>query len=216
MRGSIVVKAGLAIAGLLMAGAAWAQMPGGGPGDPPDMGRRMGPGPGMDGHRPPMERAFVRHGIEGRWWSNPRIAERLKLTDAQKKEFDSILLDHQEKLIDLRANVEKAELEMKPLISADQPNETQILAQIDKVAMARAELEKANARYLLAIRSKLTPEQWKMVQDFREDRGMQRGEWRGRGPMQGRQGWRKGGPQGGTNGAGTPPPAQAGPPPGDE
>ena len=50
---------------------------------------------------------------------------------------------------------------MEPLVRADQPNEAKILAQIDKVAQARAELEKANARYLLALRSKLTPDQWK-------------------------------------------------------
>ena len=48
----------------------------------------------------------------------------------------------------------------------DQPNEAQILAQIDKVAQARAELEKANARFLLAIRGKLTPEQWKQMQEL--------------------------------------------------
>jgi len=164
MKGTISAM-GLAITGILMAGSAWAQMPG------------DGPGRGMDMHRPPIERAFAGHGIEGRWWNNPRIVERLKLTDEQRKEFDSILLEHREKLIDLRANVEKAELEMEPLVRADQPNEAQILAQIDKVAQARAELEKANARYLLAIRSKLTPEQWKQVQDFRQNHDQMRREW---------------------------------------
>ena len=37
------------------------------------------------GHRPPIERAFGGHGIEGRWWNNPKIMERLKLTDDQRK-----------------------------------------------------------------------------------------------------------------------------------
>jgi len=72
-------------------------------------------GPGF-GHRPPIERAFGGHGIEGRWWNNPKIVERLKLTDDQRKAFDQILLDHREKLIDLRANVEKTELAMEPLV----------------------------------------------------------------------------------------------------
>jgi Spy/CpxP family protein refolding chaperone len=58
----------------------------------------------------------------------------------------------------LHANLSKAELALEPLVRDDQPNESAILAQIDKVAQARAELEKANARYLLALRSKLTPE----------------------------------------------------------
>ena len=136
-----------------------------GPGGPDGPGRVMI-------HRPPMEQAFVGGpGLGGRWWDNPRVADKLKLTDDQRKAFDQILLDHREKLIDLRANVEKAELAMEPLVRADQPNESSILAQIDKVAQARAELEKANARYLLALRSKLTPDQWKQVQDFRKNRG---------------------------------------------
>jgi len=127
--------------------------------------------------RPPMERAFGMVGAQGRWWNNPRIVDVLKLTDEQRKAMDNVLLDHREKLIDLRANLEKAELAMEPLLNADQPNETQILAQIDKVAQARAELEKANARFLLALRGKLTPEQWKQVQDFRNNGGLQRNRW---------------------------------------
>ncbi|MGA8730848.1 MAG: Spy/CpxP family protein refolding chaperone [Terracidiphilus sp.] len=194
---------GLAVASIFLAGSAWAQMPGGGPGP------GMGSGPGMDGRRPPFERAFGGHGIEGRWWNNPRIIERLKLTDEQRKEFDNILLQHREKLIDLRANVEKGELEMEPLVRADQPDEAKILGQIDKVAQARAELEKANARYLLALRSKLTPDQWKQVQEFRENRGMRNGNDRG----WGRDGQTQGGRMRNGNGPGDRGPGTAAPPP---
>jgi protein CpxP len=174
-----------------MAGTAMAQGPGMGSGS---MG---GPGQGIDGHRPPFERAFGGGGIGGRWWNNPRIVERLKLTDDQRKQFDQILLQHRETLIDLHANLAKAELALEPLVRDDQPNESAILAQIDKVAQARAELEKANARYLLALRSKLTPEQWKQVQEFRENRGQMRGNWGegGHGPV---------GPGGGGPGRGGP------------
>jgi Spy/CpxP family protein refolding chaperone len=118
-----------------------------------------------------MERALGPQGDHGRWWNNPKVIERLKLTDEQRKAFDGIMMEHREKLIDLRANVQKAELAMEPLVGADQPDEARILSQIDKVAQARAELEKANARFLLAIRNKLTPEQWKQVQDFRANHG---------------------------------------------
>jgi periplasmic protein CpxP/Spy len=184
MKGSFGLRVGVAIASLLMAGSTFAQ---------PPVGQEpaTGPGPGM-GHRPPFERAFAGHGNEGRWWNNPKIAEQLKLTDDQRKEFDNILQQHRTTLIDLRANLEKAELALEPLIGNDQPNENEILAQIDKVAQARAELEKANARYLLAIRSKLTPDQWKQVQEYRKNRPQMRERW-GQGP--GRPGSGPGGPQ---------------------
>ena len=170
MKVSMAVRLSLAVAGLLMAGSALAQGPGG--------------GPGFGGHRPPMERALGPQGNLGRWWNNPKMAEELKLTDEQRKSMDEIFYQHREKLVDLRGAVEKAELAMEPLMRDDQPNETKILAQIDKVAQARAELEKANARFLMAIRNKLTPEQWKQVQANRANRheGPRSWEPRGKGP----------------------------------
>ena len=177
MKSLRTVWLGLAIAGALLAGtAAMAQGPGGGMGMGPG---GMRPCPGFWQHQPPMERALGLGGDQGRWWNRPKVIERLKLTVDQRKAMDGILLAHREKLIDLRASVERVELEMEPLISADQPDEARILSQIDKVAQARAELEKANARFLLAIRNKLTPEQWKRVQEFRADRGQERPGWHG-------------------------------------
>jgi periplasmic protein CpxP/Spy len=183
---------GLAIAGVLLAGTALAQGPGGGMGPGPG----MGPIPGFGEHRPPMERAFGGPGDHGRWWNNPKVVERLKLTDEQRKTFDGILLDHRAKLIDLRASLEKAELTLEPLMSNDPPNEARILAQIDKVAQARAELEKANAGFLLAIRAKLTPEQWKQMQAFRADHEREGRSREERGPGHDGQrpgGWKQGG-----------------------
>ncbi len=164
----------LAVAGVLMAGAACGQGFGGG----------QGVGPGFGHHEPPMQRAFGPAGVEKGWWNNPQTVERLKLTDDQRKAMDAIMLEHRTKLIDLRANLEKAELAMEPLMSADTPNDAAITAEIDKVVQARGDLERANARFLLAIREKLTPDQWKQVQAFRGRGGMRGDEhrdWRGDG-----------------------------------
>lgn len=171
-------------------------------------------GPGFGDHQPPMERAFRFEGARGQFWNNPRIVEKLKLTDDQRKAMDGILQDHKVTLIDLRANVEKAEVEMQPLMSADQPNENAILAQIDKIAQARAELEKANARFLLAIRSKLTPDQWKQVQQFRVEHRQEGGQWGRGGHEPGGQFHRQGPPPpGGQRGPSAAPQA---PGPGDQ
>jgi periplasmic protein CpxP/Spy len=193
MKALLAVRLGMALAVTLAAAGASAQDPGpgAGPGGP------GGPGFGM--HRPPMERAM--RGEHGRWWNNPKVVEQLKLSDEQRKAMDDIYQQQRTTLVDLRANVEKAEIAMEPLVRADQPNETAVLAQIDKVAQARAELEKANARFLFALRGKLTPEQWKQVQDFRKSREGMRRQWRG--------------PQGGAPGSdgdkGAPPPPPPGP-----
>lgn len=180
MRGFLAIRLGITMAATLAAGTVFAQGPGMGQG--PGQGGPGSGGPGFGEHRPPMERAM--RADRGRWWNNPKIVEKLKLTDEQRKAMDDIFQQHREKLVDLRGNVEKAEIAMEPLVKADQPNEQAVLAQIDKVAQARAELEKANARFLFELRAKLTPDQWKQVQEFRQNhegmRGMRRGGEGGR------------------------------------
>jgi Spy/CpxP family protein refolding chaperone len=163
-----------------------------------------------------MEREMGPTGEHARWWNGQHAIEKLKLTDAQRKAMDDIYMQHRLKLVDLHATLEKAELAMEPLIGADQPDETKILAQIDQVAQARAELEKANARMLLGLRRQLTPEQWKIM---KADRAARREEHERGGPGErDRPRWhRDGGPGGqapggaGTGGQGAGTPAPAGP-----
>jgi len=155
-------KTGLLVAAFAVTGAAWAQGPGG-----------QDVGPGMGPHRPPMERALGPggpRGEHGRWWNDAQAIEKFKLTDTQRKSMDDIYQQHRMTLVDLHATLEKAELAMEPLMKDDQPDEGKILAQIDRVAQARAELEKANARMLLGLRKELTPEQWKQIQADRAAR----------------------------------------------
>jgi periplasmic protein CpxP/Spy len=167
----------------------------------------MNPGP------PPMERSFHAGG-PGRWWDNPNVAQQVGITDDQKKKMDDIYQQHKLQLIDLKAAVEKQEAIMDPLIQADQPDETKILSQIDAIAQARAELEKANARMLFGIRTVLTPDQWKKLRTMAQNR-MQRGDgMRKWGP----RGEGRGGPGGGQNGpdGGAPPTPPGGGGPGIE
>lgn len=78
--------------------------------------------------------------------------------------MEAVFEQNRSGLMDLLSAVRKEEMVMEPLLSADQPDETKVLAQIDRVAQARAQLEKANARMLLGMRRILTPEQWKTLQ----------------------------------------------------
>jgi Spy/CpxP family protein refolding chaperone len=100
----------------------------------------------------------------GTWWNNADTVTRLSLTKDQQKKMDDIFQQFRLTLIDLNASLSKEELIMDPLIAAERLDEVKILAQIDRIAQARAELEKANSRMLLAIRQSLTMEQWTRIQ----------------------------------------------------
>jgi Spy/CpxP family protein refolding chaperone len=130
-----------------------------------DQGQGGGWGEGM--------RSGFRIGPPGMWWHNPDLIQKLTLTPDQQKRMDDILQQSRLQLIDLRANVEKQELLMEPMLAANPPDTNKVLAQIDHTAQARAELEKANAKMLLGIRNVLTPDQWTKLQtEERENRRM--------------------------------------------
>lgn len=124
-----------------------------------------GPPPGPGGRGP--GRPYLQLGPPGRWWNDPDIAQRVGLSAEQVKKMDDIFTANRLKLIDRFAAVQKEETIMEPLVAADPPDENKLLAQIDKVAQSRAELEKANARMLLELRGQLNHEQWMKLQSER-------------------------------------------------
>jgi Spy/CpxP family protein refolding chaperone len=115
-------------------------------------------------------RSGLHIGPPGIWWHNPDLIQKLTLTPDQQKRMDDILQQSRLQLIDLRANVEKQEVLMEPMLATNPPDTNRILAQIDLTAQARAELEKANAKMLLGIRNVLTPDQWTKLQSEKRDR----------------------------------------------
>lgn len=160
---------------LLMAamGAAtmWAQPPGGpgpGPGQPPPPGGMGRPGMGRGNppaqpSRPPMER-MLGAVPQGRWWTDPAVVQRLALTADQQKQIETVFQQNRLKLIDLNAALQREEANLDPLLDGDRLDESKVLPQIDRVAQARAELEKANARMLLGFRGVLNQDQWRKLQ----------------------------------------------------
>jgi Spy/CpxP family protein refolding chaperone len=111
------------------------------------------------------EESGFRIGPQGMWWKNPMIVQRLSLTADQTKKMDDIFQQSRLQLIDLKANVEKQQVMLEPLLSANPLDTNKAMAQIDKVAQSRADLEKANAKMLLGIRAVLTPDQWTKLRD---------------------------------------------------
>ena len=74
-----------------------------------------------------------RGGPPGRWWTDPALVQRLALTADQQKRIDALFQQNRLKLIDLSAEVQKEEAILEPLLEADRPDESQVLAQIDRI-----------------------------------------------------------------------------------
>ena len=130
-------------------------------------------GDGPPGQPPPPPPAHdIRLGPPGMWWNDAELAKKLNISSEQQKKMGDIFQQNRTRLIDLSASVQKEEAVLEPLVQADQADDAKILSQIDRVAQARAELEKGRAKMLLGIRHVLTPDQWKqlLAQDLRPPR----------------------------------------------
>lgn len=154
----------LFIVSLLLCAAALAQGPQGAPGGPGPGGpnRQFGPQPGGEMRQilPP-----------GRWWKDAEVAKTIGLSDAQVQKIEQVFQESRMKLVDIHATLQKEEIKLEPLLEADNPEEGAVLSAIDRIASARATLEKANAQMAFSIRRVLTPEQWKKLRAQRPGRG---------------------------------------------
>lgn len=132
---------------------------------PPVWAQRGLGGPGArGGPLPPPVAGRGNEMPQGKWWDRPELVKRIKLSQDQRRRMDDVFQQIRPKLIDLRAAVDKEEAAMEPLMDGAQLDDAKILPQIDRIADARAELEKAEARLVLGLRHVLTPEQWAMLQ----------------------------------------------------
>jgi Spy/CpxP family protein refolding chaperone len=106
----------------------------------------------------------------GAWWKDSEIVRKLGLSEAQVGRIEQTFLEYRLRLVDLRADLEKQELSLQPLLDADRPDEAKVAAQIDLITTARGKLEKENALMLLAIRRVLSTDQWKQLQGLQQER----------------------------------------------
>ena len=151
-----------------------------------DRGDRPGPGGGMDRDRGPGWAHDGGRGDEmlpfGMWWKNPEVAARIGLSADQQKRIGDLFLQSRLQLIHLHATLQEEQLMLEPLLSANPFEEPKAVAQIDKIADTRADLEKTNAKMLLDIRSVLTADQWTKLRSH--GRGLHRlGEREDQGPQ---------------------------------
>lgn len=96
----------------------------------------------------------------GKWWKNSQIVKQLQLKESQVNQIEQIFMDHQNKLVSAKAELDKSELQLKQLMQAEPVQESQAQKAIEQVARARSELEKVNGSMLLSIRKTLSKEQW--------------------------------------------------------
>lgn len=99
-----------------------------------------------------------------------RMHEQLNLTDQQKIKLDELRIKHQEQMIDFRAELDKARLEMQKLRKSDKLNRSDVINQTKKMSSIRNKIAEARANHMMDMYEMLTDEQRKIWNDLKMDR----------------------------------------------
>jgi Spy/CpxP family protein refolding chaperone len=108
-------------------------------------------------------------GLGFQWWENP-VANGLNLSEAQNKQIRSIVAEYRSKLIDLRANEEKAQGDFQDVFNDAPADQRRANDAIDRLGNARAEMTKVISQMSLKMRNVLTTEQWQQLRERQEER----------------------------------------------
>ena len=104
-------------------------------------------------------RAGLQLGPPGRWWDDKHFAKDLKLRPDQQKRREFIFEQNRSSLLKRYEDLRQEEARMEDLTHAKELDENALFTQIDRLAHARAELEKANTHYLYQIRNEMDQDQ---------------------------------------------------------
>jgi Spy/CpxP family protein refolding chaperone len=112
----------------------------------------------------------------GRWWEWPRVAERLSLAPEQTQKLDAITLNQATVMVDLKASVEKAEINLRAAADAQPFDAKRVRDAFGVLQQARMKLEAQRFEMLLKTREVLTVEQWQKLRELARERRMERGK----------------------------------------
>ncbi len=100
----------------------------------------------------------------GKWWERPAVAGQLGLAPEQVAKLSATTYAHLRSMVDLKAAVEKANLDLAAAAEAEPFDAAKVRTAFGAVQEARLKLESQRFEMLLKIRELLTPDQWRKLQ----------------------------------------------------
>jgi Spy/CpxP family protein refolding chaperone len=94
-----------------------------------------------------------------RWWDDKHYAKNLHLRPGQKKRMDGLFDENRANLVNRYEALQQEESKLEVLSHAQTLDESTLFAQIDRVAQARADLEKATTHVMLQVRKEMDADQ---------------------------------------------------------
>jgi Spy/CpxP family protein refolding chaperone len=104
----------------------------------------------------------------GRWWENQRLVEHIGLTEEQQSEIREIVFAYARRMIDLKAEVDKAGLDLANTVDQVDFDPAPVRAAYTVFQKARQRLENERFEMLLEVRQVLTYDQWRQIEEIKQ------------------------------------------------
>ena len=104
----------------------------------------------------------------GKWWENPRLVNHIGLTDEQQDQIREVVYQHARRMIDLKADVDKAGLDLAESVDQQEFDAAPVRAAYAVFQTARKKLENERFEMLLEVRKILTYEQWQKIEESKQ------------------------------------------------
>ena len=103
----------------------------------------------------------------GKWWENQRFVSQIGLADEQQDQIREVVFAHARRMIDLKADVDKAGLDLAASVDQQDFDPAPVRAAYAVFQTARHKLENERFEMLLEVRQILTYEQWRKIEEIK-------------------------------------------------
>jgi Spy/CpxP family protein refolding chaperone len=107
---------------------------------------------------------------DGKWWKSPGVAAELGLSPDQSAEIEKVFVRARSKLIDLKADLEKKQLDLQVAMEDKSADRSAVEKKIEAVENSRAALQKTRALMILDMKQVLKPDQWERLVQKQQER----------------------------------------------
>ena len=108
----------------------------------------------------------------GPFWQHPELVEKMELTDKQQDQIENLFLDMEKKRIELRADIELTQLELREAMDSPKPDEGKVRKLVKEIGTMKTDLHMTRIDQQLGLKKILTPEQQEKLRQFRMMRQM--------------------------------------------
>lgn len=114
----------------------------------------------------------------GKWWEDQRVVDAVGITSEQQAEISTVVYRRARRMIDLKADVEKAGLDLAASVDAADFDAAAVREAHQAFQNARRSLENERFEMVLEVRQVLSNEQWQKIRELRRRNQQNRGQQR--------------------------------------